>query len=690
MSRGAPPAARAALLLVALALGACASSGAHVVGGVRVDVAFDAPVAGWTDADLRARAEDELTRFGEARRRPADAADAAYAMERALRDDGHAEARVEFRLEPDEEAPERLVFEVHAGPRTLLGDVSFPGAERYARSALARLVRRGSGLPFSGAQPYRRADVDAAVAEVETLYRLAGHARVRVGPPEITFAEDRTRADVVIPVKEGRLFRVARIELEGELDDALRAELRAALPAPGAPYHARVASEAAARARAWLLEHGRRRAEVSATSDVDRENGVATVRVHVSAGPVVHTGDVALSGTERTDAAFARERVALQPGDVVAQSALDDAVDQLYRTGAFRVVRLDVTPRADAADAERPVDDVALAVEEADARSVEVGAGWGSYELLRSWVRYRDRNFTGRARVLDLDAHASLRSAGVGARAGDRYLLGRDRTLSAGARYEFREQPSFDSRTLDLDVSVRHDLSRQDAVTYGYRLRFDEARHRESAVRGAEEDGFSRAAGLFADVEHDTRDDRLFPTRGVFAQFGLFRSAPDLGGDLDFLEWRAAWSRCFPLREGTVLAVGGRFVTRDVFSGGPSLPIQERLFLGGESTVRSFREDELGPVDAERDPRGGLTSAVANVELRQQLWGRLDGALFFDVGTVSPKSFDLSEPVGEAVGAGLRYRLPVGPVRLDVGYNPAHRFAARGRVAIHLSFGFSF
>jgi outer membrane translocation and assembly module TamA len=70
--------------------------------------------------------------------------------------------------------------------------------------------------------------------------------------------------------------------------------------------------------------------------------------------------------------------------------------------------------------------------------------------------------------------------------------------------------------------------------------------------------------------------------------------------------------------------------------------------------------------------------------------GALDGALFYDVGNVGPSSFELGRKFGHALGFGLRYRLPVGPLRLDFGYNPGERFAAQDSWALHLSFGFSF
>ena len=139
-----------------------------------------------------------------------------------------------------------------------------------------------------------------------------------------------------------------------------------------------------------------------------------------------------------------------------------------------------------------------------------------------------------------------------------------------------------------------------------------------------------------------------------------------------------------------MLVLATRATTREILDDSRTLPIQERLFLGGENSVRSFGQDELAPVSADGHALGGLTAAEFHVELRQRLFGPLDGALFYDVGWVGRDSFDFDGPPGVGIGAGLRYRLPVGPIRLDVAWNPGDLRAANSRWGIHLSFGFAF
>jgi outer membrane translocation and assembly module TamA len=106
--------------------------------------------------------------------------------------------------------------------------------------------------------------------------------------------------------------------------------------------------------------------------------------------------------------------------------------------------------------------------------------------------------------------------------------------------------------------------------------------------------------------------------------------------------------------------------------------------------VRSFGERDLGPHDNHGHPVGGEFFTVFNVEYTFPILGELQGAVFTDAGNLLPSSEDIGlNDMRYAVGAGLRYKLPVGPIRLDYGVNPDPRqFEDFG--AFHFSFGFAF
>ncbi len=628
-------------------------------------------------SDLEDAALRELRSFRERGGSRADAADAAYAMEVLLRERGFHESRVTFDV-----TGALVTFTVHEGPRALLATVSFTGHDTFSDEVLRPYFDfRGEGFLGFGllgveVPVYDTEALAGAVAQVETHYLLAGFQDVRIEDPRVVWNADRTRADVTVPIREGRRYVVSSVEVVGTRDPGLGLV--------GEPYHVRVPSQAAAAVRRALREAGHQFAEVDAEGVPDPATARVVVRVTARPGPVVRLGDVRVDGLDRTQPGFVRGLIPVERGDVIAGPRLERGVNHLFRTGLFGNVRTDLKRTGpDTADLE-------IQVKELPARSVEVEAGWGSYELARGAVRYRDDNLLGINRILEVEASGSLRSRGLEVNVIDPWILGSKTRVSVGAAWLFREEPTFDRTTLRFEAAMRRDLGGRWRLRAGYELELERASNVRGELAPEDRAGFVRTAGISADLRYDGRDDPFLPRRGTLLNGRVFWSTPALGADLEYLELDATAVTYLELDADTVLAVGGSLRTRKPLDGAETLPVQQRYFLGGESSVRSFEEQALSPLDTTGTATGGLTALEAHIELRRRLIKDLHGALFYDVGLVGRRAMSLDAELGHAVGVGLRYHLPIGPIRIDVAYGPGERFAATSRWAVHAGFGFSF
>ncbi|HEX5138805.1 MAG TPA: BamA/TamA family outer membrane protein [Planctomycetota bacterium] len=622
------------------------------------------------ESSLLLDARRELKAFHEHGHRPADAADAALVMEDRLRADGYAHARVAFEIGTD-----TLLFRVQRGPRGYLHSLGFEGTRAFSKDEFAHLfVFPGSG-PLGAGQPlYVRSQIDAAAAELETFYLLRGYYRVAVRVDRVGWNGDKTEADVTIAVDEGIRYEVTRIEFEGiEPTD---------LGLVGHAYEARLPVQAAAGLRRKLLDEGYQRCKIDGTAEIDDETGACVLRFAVDRGPQVEVGKVGFGGNERTKTRFLRRRAALAEGEILTQDLLDGATSRLYRTGLFQLVR----PRL--SDAGDDVSDVLFDLKESLARSVDLEIGYGSYELIRGAVRFTDRNFLGIGRTFNAEVNGSVRGGGVEFGIRDPYILGDRNVLEVETGYLRREEPSYDLQSFHASVLVKREISKIWSAHGGYSFRDEQATNVKVPI-DEEAEGFIRTAGLVFGVTRDTRDSSYLPTRGTLISAAILWSSPALGADLDFFELDTGLTQLFRLRPGTVFGISGRFRARTILDDRTDLPIQQRYFLGGATTVRSFYEDQLGPIE-NTEPRGGLTALEASAELRQRLRGELYGAAFFDYGMIDVEGFSVRGLPGFAIGVGARYYLPVGPIRFDVAYNPGDLFAADARWAFHLAFGFSF
>jgi outer membrane protein assembly complex protein YaeT len=670
---------RSALVALLLLVGACASNakkeeaaeaeqdwkqGVEIVGN---DVA--------STGDLMLAASRELRSFAR-RGKKADVADAAYSMEMRLRELGLAHAAVGF-----EQTGEGARFEVDEGPRVRLGEVKFHHDDPVTDEELAEFFQfAGAGLMGTGTVYFREDQILSALAEVEKHYLGLGYYEVEIEEPEFLWSEDRSVADVRVRIRAGRLYRVEAVKVTGVVVEGFESQV-------GRPFQSRIAAELGGRLRGELLRLGHQFCDVHYRTDVDRERAFATIRIEVEPGPIVRLNEVRFEGEDRTEESFLRSRIPLEADDIISQDRLDEGLDELYRTGLFGAVR----PRLQPVEGRDDLADLEVGLRELESRSLGVEVGWGSYEMLRGGIRAEDRNLLGYGRRLILDVGASMKSWDVGATILDPWLLGRNDVVELTGGFGFREEPSFDRRTLAAELAVRH---RFEGTPYRARVSYlykdQKATNIFGVIDPVDERELTTTAGLYGVLIRDTRDNPLIPTEGSITSVGLGWSSEALGATLNFLELKFSGATHIKLPNDSVLAFGVDFISKPILDDNQTLPIQERLFMGGPSNVRSFRQDRLGPVAPTGDPAGGLTSLYAGIEWRQRVWQQFHTALFVDFGLVDPQALSFSFEPGYGVGVGFHYYLPIGPIRVDVAYNPGPLFAESRRWNVHLAIGFVF
>jgi outer membrane protein insertion porin family len=139
------------------------------------------------------------------------------------------------------------------------------------------------------------------------------------------------------------------------------------------------------------------------------------------------------------------------------------------------------------------------------------------------------------------------------------------------------------------------------------------------------------------------------------------------------------------------------FGTIDALGGTTSVPFFKRYFLGGASSIRGWGRFEVSPLSGFGLPIGGLSMVEGSTEIRKPLIGKLGGVAFFDFGNVSDRSLDVPTTLAYAAGPGLRYLTPVGPARIDFGFqlNRIQNLKVNGKPEtrpwrIHFSIGQAF
>lgn len=482
------------------------------------------------------------------------------------------------------------------------------------------------------------------------------------------------------------------------------------------------------------------KATVDLTIDPGRITTIGTVQVRIQPltpnRPEVDSADVA-------------SLVGIDPGDRYRAQRLLEAQQTLYRSEAFRLVLLDtVTPAKGAPDS---VLDLRVSVAEAKTRSARVGLGWATQDCLRAQGRISDRGFLGVGRRVELSVRAS--KLGLGAPADFApglcsSALRRD-TLSTKVNYyigttftaarlfrrdivplvsvysERRSEPFAYLRETEIGslAELSQRVTQRTTVTTGFQYengktitdpavsctRFGLCRPEDVALSL-----FGRGIGIASvSATHDQSDDAANPSRGwrvrgeqragktssSFDKFNFYRSTGEV----------SAYGRFFRGVIAARVQASGVFApSASLVDGTPLIPQQERLFVGGQNSVRGYQQNLLGPViyvvsavhdttDANGNvgvvvdsgarpvrqvPRGGTAMLVGNIEWRRSFRVVSEQAqfvAFLDAGTLwesRGQSFHFGD-LRATPGLGMRIVTPLGPFRIDVGYRPYASLAGR-------------
>jgi outer membrane protein insertion porin family/translocation and assembly module TamA len=569
-----------------------------------------------------------------------------------------------------------------------------------------------------------------------------------------------TQLTAVVNIREGRLFTVGAIDLPGVPPGTYAEPLIRMFEQPLNRLAVAVAIDST---QQRLLDAGYARATVPRREIVvDTVNGTGRIIASFSPGLLQRIGEVRLtfSGEPKHRVlreSYVRELLNLRPGAPLRARDIIRAQRDLYQLDAYRLVLIDTVPTAAPNDS---VLDLAVRLAETRAHQVRSGIGWATQECGRAQLRYVDRALTGRPLRAEVNARLGLLGAGDPfgqARGLCAPVVQRDtvfstqlnfylgatlqtprtsRTRLAPAVTVFRERRSEINafiRNTSLGALIEAALpDRRWPVTFGYQIESGSTLS-EPAVQCARFGICELTDVVFSilgnsvqvastSILADRTDRPLDPTHGARVRLDLRAGSTfDIGGEasgaLDIpavpfskmtgeVAWFAALSRRLTL--ATRVQLSGVAVGRqsDLF-GARFLPQQERLFTGGQSSVRGYLQNQLGPlvylVDSVKTttvdetqvatvadgarvtrvaPRGGTGLGVANVELRRRfsiLSTPLQWVAFIDAGTLWERSVDRLRwsDVRVTPGIGVRIETPLGPFRLDAGYNPYTARAGR-------------
>ncbi len=550
------------------------------------------------------------------------------------------------------------------------GNASFPTKriKKLMKTKEAGFFRRGI---------FKKEILEDDITRIKDFYVENGFSDV-----EIDYSWEYLKRGVYITIKinEGSRYYVGKVSVEGNKDISTEEISKLIELKEGDIFTKRKMEEQALNIQGLYFDKGYIFAQVTPLSYINPKTHKVDIVYRIVEREINYVEEIIIRGNEKTKDKVIRRELRIYPGDKFEGTKIKRSRQRLENLGFFEEIRFDAEPGS------RPNwQNLIVEVKEAKTGYLSFGGGYSSVDEFIGFVELRQRNF-------DFRNWKTFTGAGE-----DLSLYLSSGTLTENYELSFTHPWIFDYPVSFGFDAYKKEHEREEDVGYGYKvdarggaLRL--TREFTDYVKGGityrlekveisdvpsdatndlkEEEGEVDLSSLELHLSWDRRDNVFNPTEGFYFLNSFQITGGFLGGDRDFMKFFSRFSVYFPLPKKAVLELRLRAGIGAAFSGTEKIPIYERFFAGGASTIRGYHERKVGPIDAStEDPLGGEALFVSNIEYTYPLTDFLKVATFFDTGNVWAKRGDfLSGGLKSSVGIGLRVKTPIGPISVDYGW----------------------
>ncbi len=575
--------------------------------------------------------------------------------ERTLQSKGYYLAKVFPSVFDTDDGMRHVTFTVEKGPKGERVVLVFEGNQALSAQELASALPSRSSIEFFEMMP----GTTGRLRETLRLYYASrGYLDTRIGEPRTSYDEDSGELQVAVPIEEGAVLTVSRVELLGA-DSLSEAELRQQMrPSEGRPFNLSDFIQNRSALSSFYRREGFSQARIK--SRFERRDQDLEILFQIEEGRRSRIGNVRVIGNRRTRTSTIERELAFKKGDPIRISDFTRSQRRLYELDVFRSADVRIEP-SDAGVAER---DVIVEVSEVSDLAFNYGVRYEAESGLELLTETQAPNLFGAAQHASLTTRWSSKGSLVRTTFRSPYLSGHRLDTDLFFTWETDEEDFADMRSLSFTFQQTRRLKEKLGAQWS--STFKRTHTTGKVITGPFSFDFTVDRVFFtASLFEDTRNSVLNPLRGRFWNL-TFQAAPgSLGSDIRYAKLFGQLYVFWPLSSEVVWASSYRIGLSQGF--GQVLLPEDRFRAGGATTVRGFAQDGLGPVDPVTDTNiGGEALSVFNQEIRFPVYRWVRGAVFYDAGNVFLDLEDFNPlDLRHNAGLGLRVDAPFGMLRFD-------------------------
>lgn len=587
---------------------------------------------------------------------------------------GYFEGKVTTEITEREGKRVEISFNVTEGKKVKIVEISFEGNNFFTDKELRKTIKtrkKGFFSWLTGSGTFKKDVFDNDLIALEVKYLDYGFLDVKIEKPETK--KKAKGLGLRIRVFEGIQYRVGDVRIIGDVPETMEGLAKNLLTKPFQTFSREKMVRDILHISRKLQDIGFADAVVKPNYKKREKFPVVDMEFHVEKGKKYRFGLINVKGNTKTLDKVIRRRLDISDGEIYNASGLDSSKTNLMRIGYFKDVKILTKKGADPEEI-----DVDVEVEEASTGTISGGFGFSSIDKFFGVIQLSENNLFGRGWRLSLNTQFGSRRTIFSLDFLEPNFLDSKWSLRLNGYNTSVEYSDFTRDAKGGRIGFGYSISRDVSTDLTFRL--DQVRIKDvdttipnSVLLQEEEKGAQKTHSVTWGITRNTTDSFIDPTRGSVQSLSVEYAGGPLGGESDFVKYFINEKYYRPLTAGIVYGLNIEW-GHVVSTVGGRVPLFERFFLGGPYSIRGFESRTITPVDGNTGEEiGGNKQIVINNELTVPLFQEigLKMVFFLDVGNTYrqddwPSSFS---DLRYGAGFGIRWYSPMGPLRLEWGFN---------------------